>query len=214
MRTLSICVLCLLTTFTAVGQQAPAAAGVVHGTGAIYINGGQMADSTAVMVGDTIQTRDAVAQLTANGSTLMIQSNTIVRVQSGGFALDRGTVSMATGAGASIQARDFKIVPVSSSWTQFDVMRTGGSIQIFARKSDLTVSCGTGAPVMVKEGTQLSREDTPNCGFAEKAVGAPTAAKGPILTSPIAKDIALGTGAGLMGWSLLHSDDPFSPSLP
>jgi hypothetical protein len=50
---------------------------------------------------------------------VVIQSNTIVRFQSGGLALDRGSISLATGKGMSIFARDFKITPASGGWKHF-----------------------------------------------------------------------------------------------
>jgi hypothetical protein len=194
---------------------ARAQTGVVYGNGSVFVNGAQLTNSSAVMPGDVIQTKDAgVAQVSALGSSATIQSNTTVRFQSGGLALDRGTISMATGKSSSVFARDFKITPVSGSWTQFDVIRASGAIQIFARKSNVTVSCGTGAPTVVQEGQQMSRDDAADCGLAARRGGAASAAKGPILASPIAEKAAIGAGAGLLGWALFQADDPVSPFIP
>jgi hypothetical protein len=189
---------------------------VLFGNGTVYINGQQMTNSTAVMANDVIQTKDAgVAHLVGPGSSAMIQSNTIVRFESGGIALDRGTLSMATGKGSSVLARDFKISPASSSWTQYDVIRATGSVQIFARKGNITVSCGTGAPTTVKEGQQISRLDASNCGLADKrGGGAPPAAQGPIITSATVEKGVAAAGAALAGWAVFQSDNPVSPSAP
>lgn len=55
-------------------------------------------------VGDVAQTRDnGVPNINAPGATLVVASNTIVRLQSRGFALDRGLV--ATGRGMSVFGR-------------------------------------------------------------------------------------------------------------
>jgi len=79
---------------------------VLYGTGAVYLNGAQLATSSAVTNGDVIQTKDTgAANLNAAGSSVVIQSNTIVRFQSGGLALDRGSVTVATGRGLSVFAR-------------------------------------------------------------------------------------------------------------
>src|SRR5258708_25779908 len=111
---------------------------VLYGTGTVYLNGAQLATSSAVTNGDVIQTKDTgAANLNAAGSSVVIQSNTIVRFQSGGLALDRGSISMATGKGMSISARDFKIVPASGGWTEFYVSRVSGVIQIMARKGGI-----------------------------------------------------------------------------
>src|SRR5215471_7819083 len=83
---------------------------VLYGTGAVYLNGAQLSNSAAVTNGDVIQTKDTgAANLNATGSTVVIQSNTIVRFQQGSLALDRGSVSIASGKGLAVNARDFKI---------------------------------------------------------------------------------------------------------
>jgi len=97
-------------------------AGVVYGTGTVYLDGAQLANSMPVMTGDVIETKEVgVAHLDMSGSTAIIQPNAIVRFQSAGLSLDRGSVSMATGKSLSVSARDFQITPVSSVWTQFEV---------------------------------------------------------------------------------------------
>lgn len=215
MREVTRWALLLLMTWLAFAIAVDAQTGVIYGNGSVYVNGAQLTNSSAIMPGDVIQTKEAgVAQVSAMGSSATLQSNTIVRFQSGGLALDRGTISMATGKSSSIFARDFKITPVSGSWTQFDVIRASGAIQIFARKNNLTVSCGTGAPVVVKEGQQMSRDDGADCGMAQKRGATPTAARGPILDSPTAEKVGLAASGGLLGWVLFQSDEPVSPFIP
>ena len=144
----------------------------------------------------------------------MVESNTIVRFQSGGFALDRGGVSVATGKGVSVFARDFKITPASSDWTEFYVTRASGSIQITARKNSVTVSCGSNSSTL-REGQQISRDDAADCGLVSKrGAGAAPAARAPILDSRWAEAGGIGAGGALLGWVLAHSDDPVSPSGP
>jgi len=60
-------------------------------------------------------------------------------------------------------------------------------VQIIARKSGITVSCGANTST-IKEGQQLSGEDAANCGLVDKTGGASPAAKGPILDSTWARD--------------------------
>jgi len=191
-------------------------AAVIYATGSVYLNGALLSNSSAVTVGDVIQTRDnGVANINAPGATVVVESNTILRFQSGGFALDRGSVSIATGKGLSVFARDLKITPVSSDWTEFYVTRASGSIQILARKNNVTVNCGTNSSTTVRQGQQISRDDSGDCGLlAKRGVGAPTAASGPVLDSAWAEYGALGAGGALLGWVLLHKDNPVSPSGP
>jgi len=206
--------LLLLTPCALFAQETGAA--VIYGTGAVFLNGAQLSNSSAVTVGDVIQTRDnGVANINAPGATVVVESNTIVRFQSGGFALDRGSVSVATGKALSVFARDFKITPVSGDWTEFYVVRASGSIQIIARKNSVTVNCGSNSSTTVREGQQISRDDAADCGLVSKhGPGAPAAARAPILDSRWAEYGGIGAGAGLLGWVLSHSDDPVSPSAP
>lgn len=189
---------------------------VLSGTGTVYLNGGQLSTSNAVVAGDVIQTKDnGTATINGPVGSVAIEPNSIVRFQGQSVALDRGQISIGTGQSLSVNARDFKITPVSNDWTQFYVTRTGGSINIIARKNDVTINCGSSGAERVKEGQQISRLDADNCGLiANKGAGAPTAAKGAILTSATAKWIALGTGGALAAWSLSHSDNPVSPDAP
>lgn len=195
-------------------QAAQPAAGVIYGTGTVYVNGAAVVNSVALVPGDVVQTKeDGAANISAAGSSVVVDSNSIVRAQGDGFSLDRGSVSVATGKGLSVYARDFKITPVGSAWTQYYVTRSSGTIGIIARKNAVTVACGTTTET-VKEGQQLSREDAASCGLVTQAKGAPAAAKGPILTSTWAERGGLIAAGGVAIYGLAHDDDPVSPSVP
>jgi ferric-dicitrate binding protein FerR (iron transport regulator) len=189
---------------------------VVTGTGEVYVDGAQLtAPSLAVTVGDVIQTREAgAASISGQGSSAVVDANSIVRYEAEGFALDRGSVSVATSRQAEVFALDLQIVPSSAGFTEFYVTRSGGTIGILARKNNVTVSCG-GNTTVVKEGQQISRADTGDCGvLAAKGGGAPTAAHGAILSGRSAELGALAAGGVLAGWALIHDDDPVSPDKP
>lgn len=189
-------------------------AGVLYGSGTVYLDGAQLANSMPVLTGDVIETKElGVAHLDMSGSSAIIQPNAIVRFQPAGLSLDRGSISMATGKSLSVSARDFQITPVSAVWTQFEVTRSGGLIQIAARKNSLTVKCGLGAPTLVREGHQITRADAQDCGLAQKS-GAPTAAKGAILRSPWAEAAGLSAAGTVLLLTIPHGDDPVSPDKP
>jgi hypothetical protein len=205
----------LIVSLSAFGADNATKSAVIQGNGAVYVNGGQLTTLTSAFSGDVIQTSDTgIAQLSGVGFMVTVNSNTIVRFRSDGFALDRGGVSMATGKQSSVLARDFKITPTSASWTQFDVLRSAGAIQIFARKNSVTVACGSSSPMIIKEGQQVSREDSGSCGVATASRGAPAAVKGPILASPTAEKVGLAVGGGVLGWVLFQADEPVSPAAP
>lgn len=200
------------------GSAAPPAApgaSVIYGTGTVFVNGAQLSNSGALLTGDVVQTKqDGAANISLTGSSVVVDSNSIVRTQGDGFSLDRGSISVATGRGLSVYARDFKITPADGGeWTQYYVTRSSGTIGILARKNAVVVTCGARTET-VREGQQLSREDAASCGLTEQAKGAPAAAKGPILTSERAERIALGVAAALAAYGLAHDDEPLSPDKP
>jgi len=195
---------------------ADAPGGVVYGTGSVYLDGSQLANSMPVTTGSVVETKDmSIAHVDMNGSTAMLQANSIVRLKEGGIALDRGSVAMATGKSLKVFARDFEITPTTGDWTQFEVERTGGLIHISALKNDVEIKCGAQAPTVIREGHDLKRADAQNCGLAAKdSEGAPAAEKGPLLLSPWAYGIGLGAAGAILGWTLTHGSNPISPDAP
>ena len=191
--------------------------GVLYGNGSVYLDGAQLSNSMPVMTGDVVETKDvSTAQIEMGGSTASVQSNGIVRFRPGGVALDRGTIAMATGKSLSVFARDFEITPVSTDWTQFEVVRSGGLIHISAIKNDVQIKCGTEHKTIIREGHELIRPDAQNCGMADKAdSGAPPPESGPLLSSPLAVGAGLAVAGGVAGWILSHfGDDAVSPDSP
>jgi hypothetical protein len=206
------CGLIVLIPCVLLAQETGAA--MLHGTGSVYVNGAPVTDSLAVTNGDVIQTKDTgAANLSAPGASVVVQSNTIARFENGGLALDRGSISVATGKSMAVFARDLKITPASGAWTEFYVTRASGAIQIIARKNAITVSCGANTAT-VQEGQQISRDDAADCGVAKNRDSAPTAAHGSILTSPWVVYGALGAGGAVLIWALTRSENPVSPSVP
>ncbi len=191
-------------------------AGVVYGTGSVYLDGAQLASSMPVMPGDILETKDvSVAHIDMGGSTAMVQANAIVRYREGGLALDRGTVSVATGRSLKIFARDFEITPTTADWTQYQVARSGGMIHIAAIKNDVEIKCGAQKPTVIKEGHEIARADAENCGIVDaKNAGAPPPTTGPILTSPWAESAGLAAAGSTLGWILSHRHPPLSPDSP
>ena len=135
---------CLLLLMPAVLSAQNTVAAVIFPAGTVYLNGAQLSNSSAFMTGDVLQTREnGAANINVAGSSAVVDSNSIVRFQADGFSLDRGSISVATGKGLSVYARDFKITPASGEWTQFYITRSSGTIGIIARKASITVTCGS-----------------------------------------------------------------------
>ena len=68
---------------------------IVHSTGGVLVNGSEVADSTAITKGDLIETKHGfVANLDAEGSSVLIQGESIVRFQGDSLSLEHGSVSV------------------------------------------------------------------------------------------------------------------------
>jgi hypothetical protein len=216
MRALICWIVIFLMPSAVLAADSPAGVGVLYGTGTVFLDGAQLANSMPVLTGDVIETKEVgVAHLDMSGSIAIIQPNAIVRFHAAGLSLDRGSISMATGKSLSVSARDFQITPLSSAWTQFEVTRSGGVIQITARKNSVTIKCGMGAPTLIREGHQITRADAQDCGLAQKSdSGAIPPIHGAVLTSGWVEAAGTATAGTLLFLTLRHGDDPVSPDKP
>lgn len=194
---------------------ADSGAAMLYAKGSAWINGASVSRSSAVFPGDLVQTRpDAVVHINATGSSVMIQSDSLVKYEGNVVSLEHGALSVATTKGMSTRAGEVVVAPVSNEPTQFEVRDVNGTVVISARKGDVSVSNGT-ETTRLAQGEQTTRDDSENRKKKRRAAGgAVPAAGGGVLDSPYA--IAAGASAvgGLMLWVLLQGDDPLSPVDP
>ena len=94
-----------------------------------------------------------------------------------------------------------------------------GTVQIAARKGDLTISDDTGTTATLAQGQETTRDDSQSQNDDKKkkkkkrrAAGAAPAAGGGILDSPWAIGIGGGAVAGATAWVLIRGDEPVSPA--
>lgn len=73
--------------------QTPSA--IVHTQGGVWVNGYEARDSSAIFAGDLIETKAGFsANLTLDGSTVLIQPETVGKFQGDLLVLDHGGVSV------------------------------------------------------------------------------------------------------------------------
>jgi hypothetical protein len=172
---------------------------VVHSKGGVWVNGAEIADSTAIFPGDVLETKPgSVANLDAEGSSVLIQPESIVKFQSNSLSLEHGSVSVGTSTGMSVHVNCIKIGPVSNDRTQYDVTDLSGTVQIAAHKNDVNITqsiapqkampdSNSPASVIVHEGKQATRDEA-TCGAAQRGPGP--------LPGSNAKWIEIGAAAG------------------
>jgi hypothetical protein len=198
-------------------------AAIVRSQGGVWVNGNQMPDSSAIFPGDLLETRPgSVANLNANGSTVLIQPESVVKFEGNSLTLEHGSVSVSTSTQFIVRVNCITIVPVILDWTQYDATDVTGAVQAAARKNDVNIKYGTAAPKaggtpalrpgIVREGQQSNIEESDACGAPARPDGAGNSGLNP-------KWIAAGAGGGgLLILLFLHhggtTPPPVSPSQP
>jgi hypothetical protein len=200
-------------------------AAMLYTNGAAWVNGAHVPRSTsAIFSGDLLQTRsDSVANINQSGSSITVLSDSLVEFQGASVDIQHGGVTVSTSTEIAATAGDVKVVPASNAWTEFNVSDLDGTVRIFARKGNLTISDGSSV-VTLAQGQDTTRDEistnttTDQNGKKSKkkkqAAGAVPAATGGLLNSPYA--IAIGASAivGVTTWVLVKNDNPASPTVP
>lgn len=202
------------------------ASAILRSDGGVWINGAEVAGSSPVFPGDLIETRPAaIANLDAEGSSVLIQPETVVKYQGTFLDLDHGSVSVGTSTTLSVHVKCIRVTPVSSARTQYDVADRSGSVHVSAIKKDVNITLGGLAKkttqanklaesATVHEGEEATREESVACGDTAPPTNPASA--------PNTKWIEIGggvAGAGVILCLLLcrgtsPSLTPVSPSQP
>lgn len=171
-----LCPLALIATETG--------SAVLHSDGGVWVNGLEVGASTVVFPGDLLETKPGfVANLDAEGSSVLIQPESIVKFQGTFLLLEHGSVSVGTSALMSVRVNCIKVEPVTNERTQYDVSDVSGTVQVAARKNDVNITPGgvlqkaskegsLAQSATVHEGQQATRDETTVCGAALPPEGA------------------------------------------
>jgi hypothetical protein len=210
---------CFLVIFFPVSMfAADSGAAMLYSNGAAWLNGSNVARSSAVFSGDLIQTRsDFVANVNAPGSSVTVLSDSLVQFEGSGWKIEHGGLAVSTSKRIAATAGGVKVAPASDSWTEFDVTDVDGTVRIAARKGDLAITDGHGT-VTLMQGQETTRDESADQTDKNKKrkrdAGAVPASVGGMLNSPVAIGIGFAAIAGVTAWVLLQSDKPASPSAP
>lgn len=214
-----------LLPLTCAAQDVPDKSGgaILHTQGGVWVNGYEAHDSSAVFAGDSIETKTgASANLSLEGSTVLLAPETVGKFQGDLLELDHGAVSVTTSRSFKVKVKCILVVPVQNEWTEYAVTDITPTLQVSARKLDVNVererskdkdkepAANTDSErASVHEGEQKSYNETDVCGAAAPA--SPGSGISP-------KWIAAGAaGAGLLILLFIHgggSKPPASPSAP
>jgi hypothetical protein len=195
---------------------------ILHTQGGVWVNGSEVPDSTAIFPGDLLETKPGfAANLSADGSMVLIQPESVLKFQGDSLLLEHGSVSVGTSKAMRVKVNCLTVVPLLSEWTQYEVTDVTGKVLVAARKNDVKINREgglaklskepeTASGAIVHEGERGTREESQVCG----APPGPATA-GNVLNP---KWIAAGAaGGGILILLLLHggpSKPPISSSKP
>jgi hypothetical protein len=190
----------MLFLFPVWSYAADTGSAILRSAGGVWVNGNEIAGSTAIFAGDSLETKPGfVANLDAEGSSVLIQPESIVKFEGAFLTLEHGSVSVGTSTGMSVHVNCIRVEPLSNDRTQYDVADLSGKVEVAAHKLDVKItqagslskpsSENSTLSSVVHEGQQGTRDESQACGAAQPpespAHGLPT------------KWIEIGGGAGV-----------------
>jgi hypothetical protein len=217
-RKMVSCVLLLIVPASLFAADSGAA--MLYANGAAWLNGNHVPNSSAIFVGDLVQTRsDSAANIHAPGSSITVLGDSLVKFEGASLTVEHGGVSVSTSKSVATIAGDVRVAPVSNAWTEFNVTDVNGTVRIAARKGDLTITDENGTETLA-QGQETTRDeqsdqrDSRSKKDKKRAVGAVPAAGGGVLNSPLAIGVGAAAIGGVTIWVLTRSSNPMSPSTP
>jgi hypothetical protein len=178
---------------------ADSASAILHSKGGVWVNGTEARDSTVVFPGDVLETKSGfVANLDSEGSSVLIQPQSLVKYQGTFLDLEHGGVAVGTSTSMSVHVHCIRVEPIVKDRTQYEVGDVNGTVHVAARKNDVNIT-HTGAArktssqddatrsATVHEGKETSREESQVCGGADAPRG--------IGDSPSTKGLEITAGA-------------------
>jgi hypothetical protein len=189
---------------------------MLHNDGGVWLNGNPAPNSAAIFLHDVVQTqKGTLAKIDAEGSTVMVQPETIVQFEGDVLVLEHGGLQVNTSRGLKVRVNCITVIPLTQDWNRYDVTDVDGRVTVAAHQNDDKIHYRAAATrvskqtrssdVTVHQGEKVTRED--RCGAA-----APPAGTMDTLDSPW----AIGIGAVAIGvvtcWALCRGGEPASPS--
>ena len=174
---------------------------ILHAQSGVWVNGSEAPDSTAIFPGDLLETKPgSVANLNIEGSSVVIQAESVIKYNGDSLTLEHGSVLTNTSDSFSVQVDCLKVVPVANVWTQYEVAHLNGNVHVNAEKNDVNIEQGaslrkrpepnsSSQSSTVHEGEQADRDASKLCGVAPAI---PNGASSGLNT----KWIEIGAGAG------------------
>jgi hypothetical protein len=195
-------------------------AAILHAQSGVWLNGAEAPDSTAILPGDLLETKPgSVANLNAEGASIVIQPESIIKFNGDSLTLEHGSVLVITSTSFSVHVDCLRVVPVTNVWTQYEVSNLSGTVQADAHKNDVNIEQGASLrkrsqansstqSATVHEGEQGKRDVSQACGVA---AAMPNGAGSGVPQKWI--EIGAATGGGILILCLLYCRGKSEPEM-
>src|SRR4051812_20211528 len=136
-------VMCVVLALACGDAMASAAAATLHGNGGVSVNGNPVMPTTTVFGGDVIETAsNSAANLTMNGSSVLVGQNSSVVFNGQGVSFASGGAVLQTSQGMPAQFHGVTVTP-SQAAAKFKLQQKGHTLNVAALEGNLTIANGT-----------------------------------------------------------------------
>src|SRR5438270_285062 len=131
---------CLIVALpVTLSAQAPSA--ILHAQGGVWVNGYEARDSSAIFEGDLLETKpEFAATLTLEGTSVLIQAQSVAKFQGDVLVLNHGSVAVETFKSFKVRVNCLTVFPVVNELTKYEVTDVNRKVRVAASKLDLNVN--------------------------------------------------------------------------
>lgn len=186
-------------------------AAMLYATGHATLNGAGVARSSAVFVGDKIQTAEnSAATIHANGSTVLVAAKSSVQFSGNAIQIDNGGAVITTTKAMQARVDGLTITPKQRS-AQFEISETQGKVVIVSRAGALAITSATGTTYLDAGAATSVDTDAKNNQQKNDKIATVSG-----MSTGMAAGIALVTAgaAAAAAWLTTGQPNPTSPSHP
>lgn len=113
---------------------------ILHAQGGVWVNGYEAKDSSAVFDGDLLETKlGFAATLSLEGTSIVIQQESLAKFQGDLLILEHGGVSVETSRSFKVRVNCITVVPIVNERTLYEVTDVNRTVHVAARKLDVNV---------------------------------------------------------------------------
>lgn len=130
---------------------------MIRPQGQVKLNGGLADRTSAIFPGDSLQTgQDSSVAITAEGSTILLASNTSVLFGDNRLEFAAGSATVNTSYGLTTQVGPYQIAPAGKALTRYQVAESQGQVHVMAMAEPLSITAPGAEPALLAPGSVMT----------------------------------------------------------